>query len=93
MIQLSIMTKKRTKRIICILDPIATLIARLILFLQVTVTAVMCLAVFSIIGSRIRLTKVVETVPLAVTSLMLSIINLEQKATNAVENPRVIIAL
>ena len=93
MIQLSIITKGRTKRAICMLDLIAILIAKLILSLQATVITVVCLAVFPIIGSRIRLIKVVEIVLLAVTLLMLSTINLEQKATNMVENLKVIIAL
>jgi len=59
------------------LDLIAILITRLILFLQATVTAIICLVVFLIIRSRIRLIKVVEIVPLAVKLLMLLIINLE----------------
>jgi len=91
MVQLSITTKGRTRRAIYILDLIATLIARLILSLQATMTAIIYLAAFPIIGSRIRPTKVIEIVPLAITSLMLLTINLEQKATNAVENLRVII--
>ena len=91
-IQLSTITKRRTKRMICMLDPIATLIIKLILSLQATVITVVCLAAFPTIGSRIRLTKVVETVLFAITSLMLSTINLEQKATNVVKNPKVIIA-
>ena len=53
--------------------------------------AVIYLAAFLIIGSRIRPTKVVEIVLLAVISLMLSTINLEQKAINIVENLKVII--
>ena len=44
------------------------------------------------IRSKIRLIKVVKMVLLAVISLMLLIINLEQKAINAVENLKVIIA-
>jgi len=59
------------------LDLIATLITRLISSLQATITAITCLAAFLTIRSKIRPTKVVETVPLAVISLMLSIINLE----------------
>jgi len=55
------------------------------------VTAIIYLAAFLIIRSRIRLTKVVETVPLAIILLILLTINLEQKVTNAVENLRVII--
>jgi len=55
-------------------------------------TAIACLAAFPTIRSRIRLIKVVEIVPLAVKSLMLLTINLEQKATNIVKNLRVIIA-
>ena len=73
------------------LDLIATLITRLILSLQATITAIICLAAFLTIRSRIRPTKVVETVPLTVKSLILLTINLEQKATNMVENLRVII--
>jgi len=56
------------------------------------VTAVIYSAAFLTIGSRIRLIKVVEIVPLTVILLMLLTINSEQKATNAVENLRVIIA-
>ena len=56
-------------------------------------TAVIYSAVFPTIKSRIRLIKVVETVPLAIISPMLLTINLEQKATNIVENLRVIIIL
>jgi len=63
--------------VIYILDLIATLITKLISSLQATVTAVIYLAAFLIIGSRIRLIKVVEIVPLAITSLILSTINLE----------------
>ena len=59
------------------LDLIATLITRLILSLQATITAIIYLAAFLIIRSRIRLTKVVEIVPLAVILLMLLTINLE----------------
>ena len=59
------------------LDLIVTLIARLILSLQATVTAIIYLAAFLIIKSRIRPTKVVEIVPLAITSLILLTINLE----------------
>jgi len=40
-------------------------------------TAIIYLAAFLIVRSRIRLTKVVEIVPLAVTLLMLLTINLE----------------
>jgi len=54
-------------------------------------TAVIYLAAFLIIKSRIKLTKVVKTVPLAIISLILLTINSEQKATNTVENLRVII--
>ena len=84
--------KGRIRRAIYILDLIITLIARLILSLQATVTTIMYLAAFLIIRSRIRLIKVVETVPLTVILLILLIINLEQKVTDAVENLRVIIA-
>jgi len=73
------------------LDLIATLITRLILSLQATITTIIYSAAFPTIRSRIRLTKVVETVPLAVILLILLTINLKQKATNIVENPRVII--
>ena len=51
------------------LDLIATLITRLILSLQATITAITCLVAFLIIRSRIRLIKVVEIVPLAVILL------------------------
>ena len=74
------------------LDLIATLITKLILSLQATITAIIYLAAFLIIRSRIKLIKVVEIVPLAIKLLMLLTINLEQKATNVVENLRVIIA-
>jgi hypothetical protein len=77
--------------VIYILDLIATLIAKLILSLQATMTTIIYSAAFLTIKSRIRLTKVVEIVPLAITSLILSTINLEQKATNTIENLRVII--
>ena len=59
--------------------------------MQAIITAIIYLAAFLTIRSKIRPTKVVEIVPLAVISLMLLTINLEQKATNAVENLRVII--
>ena len=59
------------------LDLTATLIARSILSLQATVTAITCLAALPTIRSRIRPTKVVEIVPLAITSLVLLTINLE----------------
>ena len=59
------------------LDLIATLITRLILSLQATITAIIYLVAFLIIGSRIRLIKVVETVPLAVILLILLTINSE----------------
>jgi len=59
------------------LDLIVILIASLILSLQATVITIIYLAAFLIIRSRIRLTKVVETVPLAVILLMLLTINLE----------------
>jgi hypothetical protein len=84
------MIKGRIKRVIYILNLIATLITRLILSLQATITTITYLAAFPTIRSRIRLIKVVETVLLAVISLMLLTINLKQKATNMVE---VIIAL
>ena len=90
-IQLSIIIKGRIKRAICILNLIATLITKLILFLQATVTAIICLVAFLTIGSKIRLIKVIETVPLTVTSPMLLTINLKQKATDTIENLRVII--
>ena len=60
--------------------------------MQATITAIIYLAAFLIIRSRIRPIKVEEIVPLAVILLMLLTINLEQKATNIVENLRVIIA-
>jgi len=56
------------------------------------VTAIIYLAAFLIIRSKIRPMKVVETVLLAIILLILLTINLEQKATNVVENLRVIIA-
>jgi len=59
------------------LDLTVTPITRSILSLQATITAIIYLAVLPIIRSKIKLTKVVEIVPLAVTSLMLLIINLE----------------
>jgi len=59
------------------LDLIAILITRLILSLQATIIAITCLAAFLIIKSRIRLIKVVETVPLAVILLILLTINSE----------------
>ena len=74
------------------LNLIATLITKFILSLQVTVTAITYSAAFLIIKSKIRLTKVVEIVPLAVILLMLSTINLKQKVINTVKNLRVIIA-
>ena len=59
------------------LDLIATLITRLILSFQATITTIAYLAAFLIIRSRIRLIKVVEIVPLAVILLILLTINLE----------------
>lgn len=53
-------------------------------------TAIIYLAVLPTIKSRIRLIKVVETVPLTVTLLMLLTINLKQKATKVVKIIRVI---
>jgi hypothetical protein len=47
----------------CKLDPIATPIARSILSLQATVTAVACSAAFPTIGRRISPTKVVDKPP------------------------------
>ena len=76
---------------IYILDLIATLIAKLILSLQAIITAIIYLAAFPTIRSRIRPIKVIETVPLTVTSPMLLTINLKQKATDTIENLRVII--
>ena len=54
--------------------------------------AIICSAAFPMIKSRIKPIKVVKIVLLAVTSLMLLTINLKQKATNIVENLRIIIA-
>ena len=54
-------------------------------------TAVIYLTAFPIIRSRIRLIKVIKIMPLAIISLILLTINLEQKVTNTVENLRVII--
>jgi hypothetical protein len=59
------------------LDLIVILITRLILSLKATITAIIYLAAFLTIRSRIRLIKVVETVPLAVILLILLTINLE----------------
>jgi len=59
------------------LDLIVILITRLILSLKATITAIMCLAAFLIIRSKIRPIKVVETVPLAVILLILLTINLK----------------
>ena len=73
------------------LDPIVILITRLILSLQATMTAIICSIIFLIIKNRIGLTKVAEIVLLVVILLMLLTINLEQKATNTVENLRVIV--
>jgi hypothetical protein len=87
------MIKGRTKRVICILDLVIILIAKLISSLQVTVITIIYLAAFLMIKSRIRLIKVVETVLFTVILLMLLTINLKQKVTNAVENLRVIIIL
>ena len=54
-------------------------------------TAIIYLAAFPTIRSRIRPIKVVEIMPLVIISPMLLTINLEQKATDTVENLRVII--
>ena len=59
------------------LDLIATLITRLILSLQATITAIIYLAAFLIIKSRIKPIKVVEIVPLTIKLLMLFTINLK----------------
>jgi hypothetical protein len=59
-IQPSIIIKGRTKRAIYILNLVTILIARLILSLQATVTAIIYSAAFPTIKSRIRLTKVVD---------------------------------
>ena len=59
------------------LNIIATLITRLILFLQATITAIICLVAFLIIRSRIRPIKVVEIVPLTIKLLILLTINLK----------------
>ena len=59
------------------LDLIATLITRLILSLQATITTIAYLAAFLIIKSRIGPTKVAEIVPLIIILLMLLIINLK----------------
>jgi hypothetical protein len=87
------MIKGRTKRTIYMLNLIIILIARLISSLQAIMTTIIYLAAFPMIRSKIRLTKVIKIVLFAVISLILSTINLEQKATNIVENLRVIITL
>jgi hypothetical protein len=87
------MIKGRTKRTIYMLNLIILLIARLISSLQAIMTTIIYLAAFPMIRSKIRLTKVIKIVLFAVISLILSTINLEQKATNIVENLRVIITL
>ena len=92
LIQLSIIIKGRTKKAIYILDLIVILITKFILSLQAIITAIICLAVFPIIKSRIKPIKVVKIVPLTVILLMLSTINLKQKVINTVKNLRVIIA-
>ena len=69
--------KGKTKRAIYILDLIAILIIKFILSLQTTITAVIYLAAFLTIRSKIKLIKVVEIVPLAIISLILSTINLK----------------
>jgi len=56
------------------------------------VTTIIYLIAFPMIRSRIGPTKVAEIVLLVIILLILLTINLEQKATNAVENPRVIVA-
>jgi uncharacterized phage infection (PIP) family protein YhgE len=91
-IQPSIIIKGRIKKAIYILDLVTILIARLISSLQATVTTIIYSAAFPTIKNRIRPTKVVETVPFTIISLMLSTINLKQKAINIVKNLRVIIA-
>jgi hypothetical protein len=85
------MIKGRIKRVIYMLDLVIILIARFISSLQATVITVIYLAAFPIIKSRIKPIKIVETVLFAVILLILSTINLKQKATNTVENLRVII--
>jgi len=59
------------------LDLIAILITKLILSLQATITTIIYLAAFLIIRSKIKPTKVVETVPLTIILLILLTINLE----------------
>jgi hypothetical protein len=59
------------------LDLIVILITRLILSLQATITAIIYLAAFLTIESRIRLIKVVEIIPLTIILLILLTINLE----------------
>lgn len=59
-----------TSNAICILDPTATPIARSILSLQATVTAVACSAALPTIGSRIKPTKVSEMPPRSVMASM-----------------------
>jgi hypothetical protein len=64
------MTNGRTSKAICMLDPTATPIARSILSLHATVTAVACSAALPTIGSRISPTKVLEMPPRSVIASM-----------------------
>ena len=69
--------KGRTKRAIYMLNIVIILITRLILSLQVTITAITYSTAFLIIRSKIRPIKVVKIVSLTVILLILSTINLE----------------
>jgi hypothetical protein len=60
----------RTNNAICILEPTATPIARSILSLQATVTAVACSAALPTIGRRINPTNVSPMLPVAVNASM-----------------------
>jgi len=59
------------------LDLIATLITRLILSLQATITTIIYSTAFLTIKSKIKPTKVVEIVPLTIILLILLTINSE----------------
>lgn len=59
-----------TNNAICMLDPTATPIAKSILSLHATVTAVACSAALPTIGRRINPTKVLEIPPRSVIALI-----------------------
>jgi hypothetical protein len=81
-----------TRSAIYILDLIATLIARFILFLYITLTIVICLTILLTIRSRINLINFTNILVIVVKNLILLTINLKQSLIIAVVTIRTNIA-